>query len=341
MRSPSRSIWTRHVDRKIRRFMGDGSAYNYVAMQEAIARCRPHRRRRFPTSAAAWSWAPAAPRLRTMVQADRSPRARRAPSRVGPYMVPRCMSSTNSANLATSFQDQGRDSYSISRRPARPRAHCVGNGAELIQSWASQDIVFAGGGEELRLDPDGAVRRHGGAVERATTTRRPSASRAYDRRPRRLRDLRRRRRRGARGATSTPGHAAPRSMVRWSAYAATSDGASTWWQPSGRRRRRAACAWRMAEPRQHSRSTTSTPTGPPPRWATSRELERDPGGLRRRYAAGISSTKSLSGHSQGATGVHEAIYSLLMMRQQTSSPPPRTSRTSIPEAEGMPIVTRA
>src|SRR3546814_3532641 len=124
--------------------MGDGAAYNYVAMREAIADAGlteaeiSHER----SGIVMGSGGPS-----TSNQVEAADLARnKGPRRVGPYMVPRCMSSTNSANLATAFKVKGL-SYSISSA-CSTSAHCIGNASELIQ-LGKQDIVFAGGGEEL------------------------------------------------------------------------------------------------------------------------------------------------------------------------------------------------
>ena len=144
------------IDRKVRRFMGDGAAYNYVAMQEAIAD-------------AGLSDAEISHEMTGLVMGSGGPSTsnqvaaaditrEKGPKRIGPYMVPRCMSSTNSANLSTAYKIKGL-SYSISSA-CSTSAHCVGNGAELIQ-MGKQDIVFAGGGEELDWSHVGPVRRDG------------------------------------------------------------------------------------------------------------------------------------------------------------------------------------
>ncbi|MEX2409572.1 MAG: beta-ketoacyl synthase N-terminal-like domain-containing protein, partial [Rhodovibrionaceae bacterium] len=133
-----------HVDRKLRRFMGDGAAFNYIAMQQAIADAglEDSDISNERTGLVMGSGGPS-----TSNQVEAADIARdRGVKRIGPYMVPRCMSSTNSANLATAFKIKGL-SYSISSA-CSTSAHCIGNGAELIQ-LGKQDVVFAGGGEEL------------------------------------------------------------------------------------------------------------------------------------------------------------------------------------------------
>ncbi len=315
-----------HVDRKIRRFMGDGSAYNYVAMQEAIADAGlteaeiSHER----SGLVMGSGGPS-----TSNQVEAADLARnKSPKRVGPYMVPRCMSSTNSANLSTAFKIKGL-SYSISSA-CSTSAHCVGNGTELIQ-MGKQDIVFAGGGEELHwtltvlFDAMGALSsRYNDSPDRA--------SRAYDK----DRD----------GFVISGGggvvvleeleHAKARGAKIYgevAAYAATSDGADMV-APSGEgatRCMRLAMQSLGNTPVDYINAHgTSTPVG------DIIELNA----IRDAFGADmprVSSTKSLTGHSQGATGVHEAIYSLLMMENNFVAASANIENLD-PEAEGMPIV---
>ncbi|MEK9725808.1 MAG: beta-ketoacyl synthase N-terminal-like domain-containing protein, partial [Rhodospirillaceae bacterium] len=132
------------IDRKLRRFMGEGSAYNYVAMREAIADAgledgdvRSER-----TGLVMGSGGPSTSALIAAADTARE----RGPKRIGPYAVPKSMCSTNSANMSTAFGMRGL-SYSISSACATS-AHCVGHGTELIQ-WGKQDVVLAGGGEEV------------------------------------------------------------------------------------------------------------------------------------------------------------------------------------------------
>ncbi|MDH3737881.1 MAG: beta-ketoacyl-ACP synthase I, partial [Alphaproteobacteria bacterium] len=133
-----------HIDRKLRRFMGDGSAYNYVAMKEAIA-CAGLSDGDVTDERTGLVMGSGGPSTSALVMAADTAREKGA-KRVGPYAVPKSMCSTNSANMSTAFHMRGL-SYSISSA-CSTSAHCIGNGAELIQ-WGKQDIVFAGGGEEL------------------------------------------------------------------------------------------------------------------------------------------------------------------------------------------------
>ena len=132
------------IDRKVRRFMGNSAAYNYVAMQEAIedSGLGDDMVSNVRTGLIAGSGGSSTENIVLAADTLRNKGLRR----VGPYMVPRTMSSTNSACLATPFKIKGVN-YSISSA-CSTSAHCIGNGSELIQ-WGKQDIVFAGGGEEL------------------------------------------------------------------------------------------------------------------------------------------------------------------------------------------------
>ncbi|NIA72176.1 beta-ketoacyl-ACP synthase I [Pelagibius litoralis] len=315
-----------HVDRKLRRFMGEGAAYNYIAMQEAIADAGlteaevSHERSGLIMGSGG-------PSTSNQVEAADLTRTK-GPKRVGPYMVPRCMSSTNSANLSTAFKIKGL-SYSISSA-CSTSAHCIGNGAELIQ-MGKQDIVFAGGGEELHwtltvlFDAMGALSSNfNGEPTRA--------SRAYDRDRDGfvisggggvvvLEDLERAKARGA------------KIYGEVAAYAATSDGADMV-APSGEGAMR---CMRLA-----MQSLGNTPVDYINAHGTSTQAGDIPELTAIREAFGadmprISSTKSLTGHSQGATGVHEAIYSLLMLNTNFVAASANIDNLD-PEAEGMPIV---
>ena len=133
-----------HIDRKLRRFMGDGAAYNYIAMQQAIddAGLTESDVSNENTGLVMGSGGPSTQNLLLAWNLAQEKSAKR----VGPYMVPRTMSSTNSATLATPFKIKGVN-YSISSA-CSTSANCIGNAAEMIQ-WNKQDIMFAGGGEEL------------------------------------------------------------------------------------------------------------------------------------------------------------------------------------------------
>ncbi len=315
-----------HIDRKLRRFMGDGAAYNYVAMQEAIAdaglEVQDISNER--TGLVMGSGGPSTSNQVASADITRE----KGPKRVGPYMVPRCMCSTNSANLATAFKIKGL-SYSISSA-CSTSAHCIGNGAELIQ-LGKQDIVFAGGGEELHWTLTVLFDAMGALSSRFNDTP-ERASRAYDAH----RD----------GFVISGGggavvleeldHALARGAKIYgevAGYAATSDGADMV-APSGEG---AVRCMRMAmqtlgnTPVDYINTHgTSTPAGDIVELNAIKEAFGP-------HIPRISSTKSLTGHSQGATGVHEAIYSLLMMEGGFAAASANIEELD-PEAEGMPIV---
>jgi 3-oxoacyl-[acyl-carrier-protein] synthase I len=293
-----------HIDRKLRRFMGDGAAYNYIAMVQAIADAGLTEKdtSNERTGLIMGSGGPSTSNLLNAWNTAQEKGAKR----IGPYMVPRTMSSTNSATLATPFQIKGVN-YSISSA-CSTSAHCIGNGTELIQ-WGKQDVVFAGGGEELHwtmtvlFDAMPAL----SSGYNATPER---ASRPYDTNRDGfviaggggvvvLEELEHAKARGAKIYAEVAG------------YGATSDGFDMV-QPSGEGAAR--CMKRALDglniPVGYINAHgTSTPVG------DIRELEaiREVFGEHIPY---ISSTKSLTGHSLGATGVHEAIYSLLMMENR-------------------------
>jgi 3-oxoacyl-[acyl-carrier-protein] synthase-1 len=252
----------------------------------------------------------------------------KGPRRVGPYMVPRCMSSTTSANLATAYKIKGL-SYSISSA-CSTSAHCIGNGYEQIQ-MGRQDIVFAGGGEEVHwslsvlFDSMGALSSH----YNETPER---ASRPYDK----DRD----------GFVISGGggtivlealeHAKARGAKIYAeviGYGATSDGADMV-APSGegavRCMRQALAGLGNSKIDYINAHGTSTPVGDTIELAAVREV----------FGAEvprIASTKSLTGHAQGAAGVHEAIYSLLMLEHKFLAASANID-TLDPEAEGAPII---
>ena len=312
------------VDRKLRRFMGDGAAYNYLAMVQAVADSglAEDQVSNVRTGMVMGSGGSSTQNLLLSTDTLREKSAKR----VGPFMVPRVMSSTNSATLATPFKIKG-SSYSISSA-CSTSAHCIGHAGELIQ-WDKQDVVFAGGGEELHwtltllFDAMPALSSN----YNDTPTR---ASRPYDANRDGfviaggggvvvLEELEHARARGAKIYAELVG------------YGATSDGYDMV-QPSGEG---AVRCMQMAMkdldvPINYINAHgTSTPVG------DTRELEA----IKEVFGSDIppiSSTKSLTGHSQGATGVHEAIYSLLMMNHDFISASANIDDLD-PEAEGVPI----
>jgi 3-oxoacyl-[acyl-carrier-protein] synthase-1 len=290
------------IDRKLRRFMGDASAYAYVAMRDAIADAGlPEPVLKNPrTGLIAGSGGGSMANLVLAADTLRVKGARK----VGPYMVPRTMSSTVSACLATSYGIQGLN-YSISSACATS-AHCIGVGYEQIQ-WGKQDVVLAGGGEE---ESEGLTVMFDamGALSSKRNLEPGKASRAYDADRDGfviaggggmvvLEELEYARARGAKILAEVVG------------YGATSDGADMV-APSGEgavRCMRQALATVDTPIDYLNTHGTSTPLGDLIELNAVREVF---GGS----IPPISSTKSLSGHSLGAAGVHEAIFCLLMMQ---------------------------
>lgn len=316
------------IDRKLLRFMGDGAAYNYLAMRQAIedSGLEPDEVSDERTGLIMGSGGPSTRNMMTAFDTARE----KGPKRVGPYMVPRTMSSTNSACLSTFFQIKGVN-YSISSA-CSTSAHCIGNAAELIQ-LGKQDVVFAGGGEELDwtmsvlFDAMGALSsKYNDTPERA--------SRPYDR----DRD----------GFVIAGGggtlvmeeleHAKARGAHIYGeliGYGATSDGFDMV-QPSGEGAMRCMrqALYGINDPVDYVNTHgTSTPVG------DIRELEAIRSVFGDRLPQ-IGSTKSLTGHSLGATGVHEAIYTLLMMKHGFIAPSVNVDNLD-PGAEGFPIVREA
>ena len=226
------------------------------------------RRATSPTRAPASSPAPAAPRRKNLFEAHQTVIEKGSPKRMGPFMVTRCMSSTVSACLATPFRIKGIN-YSITSA-CSTSAHCIGAGVEQIQ-WGKQDIVFAGGGEELDWTLSCLFDAMGAMSTKYNNEPDPRLARLR-RRPRRLRHRRRRRHGGARGARARPrprredlrrGHRLRRHLRR-----------PRHGRPL-RRRRRARHAPRAGDAaRKAAASATSTPTAPRPRSATSARSRR-------------------------------------------------------------------
>jgi 3-oxoacyl-[acyl-carrier-protein] synthase I len=290
------------VDRRVRRFMGDGAAWNWVAMRQAITDAGLEEKdvKNERTGIIMGSGGPS---THTIVSAADTAREK-GPKRVGPFAVPAAMSSTNSATLATPFGIKGVN-YSISSACATS-AHCIGNSTELIQ-WGKQDIMFAGGGEELDwtlsvlFDAMGAMSTKFNATPE-------KASRAYDKNRDGfviaggagtvvLEELEHAKARGAKIYGEVVG------------YGATSDGYDMV-QPSGEgaaRCMRQALATVKEKVDYINPHATSTPIGDKKEIEAIREVFG-------KDIPAISGTKSLTGHSLGATGVQEAIYCLLMMK---------------------------
>jgi 3-oxoacyl-[acyl-carrier-protein] synthase-1 len=312
------------IDRKLRRFMGDSAAYNYIAMKEALedAGLDEGQISNPRIGLIAGAGGTSTENVSLAIDLLREKGAKK----VGPFMVPRTMGSTNSACLCTAYKIKGVN-YSISSA-CSTSAHCIGNAAELIQ-FGKQDMVFAGGGEELHWTLTLLFDAMGALSSKYNDTP-ETASRAYDA----TRD----------GFVIAGGggmlvleeleHAKARGAKIYAelvGYGATSDGYDMV-QPSGEGAVR--CMQQAMEnidaPIDYINAHgTSTPVG------DVRELEA----IKTVFGDSmppISSTKSLTGHSLGAAGVQEAIYSLLMMHNDFICASANIQQLD-PAAEGFPI----
>jgi 3-oxoacyl-[acyl-carrier-protein] synthase-1 len=297
--------WEAMVPRKARRFMEAGMGWNYIAMDQAI-RDSGLEEKDVISERSGIIMGAGGPSTRAIVRAADTAR-QKDPKKVGPFEVPKGMCSGPSAALATAFQIKGTN-YSISSACATS-AHCIGNAAELIQ-WGKQDVMFAGGCEELDWTLSVLFDSMGAMSTRFNATP-ERASRAYDKDRDGfviaggagvvvLEELQRAKSRGARIYGEVAG------------YGATSDGFDMV-APSGEG---AVRCMRMAMQGFDGRPVgkidyinphgTGTPVG------DQREIEAIRQVFGKEIPA-ISSTKSLTGHSLGAVGVQEAIYSLLML----------------------------
>ncbi|MEO9168121.1 MAG: beta-ketoacyl-ACP synthase I [Aestuariivirga sp.] len=292
------------VDRRARRFMADGGIWNYASMSQAIADSGLEEKdvKNDRTGIIMGSGGAS---TRTIVAAADTARTK-GPKRVGPFAVPPSMSSAHSAVLATPFGIRGVN-YSITSACATS-AHCIGNAAEMIQ-WGKQDVMFAGGGEELDWTLSVLFDAMGAMSSKYNDT--PSkASRAYDKNRDGfviaggagvvvLEELEHAKARGAKIYGEIVG------------YGATSDGYDMV-APSGEG---AIRCMKQAMATVHNKIDyinphgTSTPVGDAKEMQAVREVFGN-------NIPPISSTKSLTGHSLGATGVQEAIYCLLMMQNK-------------------------
>ena len=298
-----------HIDRKQMRFMGEGAAYAVVAMQQAVAdsgltaseTSNPR------TGLIAGSGGPSTANMLAAFDTTRE----KGPKRVGPYMVPRCMSSTVSACIATFFEIKGVN-YSISSA-CSTSAHCITAGTDAIR-YGMQDVVFAGGGEELHWTLSVLFDAMGAMSSKYNDT--PElASRAYDTDRDGfviaggggmvvLEDYEHAKARGAKIYAEVVG------------YGANSDGHDMV-APSGEGAQRCMKLAldgfnnkRLEQPVDYINAHgTSTPVGDVKELEAVRAVFGPRG-----YMPIVTSTKSLTGHSLGATGVQEAIYTLLMMK---------------------------
>jgi len=295
-----------HIDKRNLRFMGPGAAYNFLAMQQAIADSGLQDSD-VSNERTGLVMGSGGPSTSNFFEAHRLVIEKGAPKKMGPFMVTRCMSSTNSACLATPFKIKGVN-YSITSA-CSTSAHCIGNGVEQIQ-MGKQDIVFAGGGEELDWTLSCLFDAMGAMSSKYNDTP-ATASRAFDA----TRD----------GFVIAGGggvvvleelsHALARGAKIYAevtGYGATSDGYDMV-APSGEGGERSMKLAIATLPQGRTidyinAHGTSTPAGDVTEMLA----------VRRVFGEGttppVSSTKSLTGHSLGATGVHEAIYCLLMLQ---------------------------
>ena len=312
------------IDRKIRRFMGDAAAFSYIAMQQAIDDAGLTEDQISNVRTGLITGSGGASTENTVLAADLL--RTKGSKKVGPYMVPRTMGSTTSACLATAYKIKGA-SYSISSA-CSTSAHCIGNAYEQIQ-MGKQDMVFAGGGEELHWSQS-VLFDAMGALSSKYNDAPQTASRAYDAN----RD----------GFVISGGggilvveeleHAQARGAKIYAelvGYGATSDGFDMV-QPSGEgaaRCMRQAMATVNAPIDYINADGTSTPVG------DIKELEAITEVFGSEIPV-ISSTKSLTGHALGAAGVNEAIYSLLMLENDFICESANIQELD-PKAEGIPI----
>ena len=300
------------VDKRTLRFMGPGAAYAHIAMEQAIKDAGLEEREisNYRTGLIAGSGGPS---TSAMLAAHQVVMKSGAPKRIGPFAVPKCMSSTISANLSTAFKIKGVN-YSITSA-CSTSLHCIGNATEQIL-MGKQDIMFAGGGEELDwtlsclFDAMGAMSsKYNDAPEKA--------SRAFDV----DRDGFVIGGGGAILVLENLDHAIARGAKIYAevtGFGATSDGHDMV-APSGEGGERAMRLALETLPKERVVSYinahgTSTPVG------DVGEIEA----VRRVFGAGatplVSSTKSMTGHSQGATGAQEAIYCILMLENDFIAP---------------------
>ena len=316
-----------HVDRKTIRFMGSGSAYNYIAMKEAITdSCLEEKDiSNFKTGIVMGSGGPSIENV--IVAADKT-RAK-TPKLMGPFIVPRTMASTASATLAVPFKIKGVN-YTMSSACATS-GHCIGHSMELIQ-MDKQDVVFAGGSEELHWAMTAMFDAMTALSSKYNDTP-EKASRAYDK----TRD----------GFVIAGGggvlvleeyeHAKARGAkiyAELTGYGATSDGYDMV-APSGEgaiRCMKMALSTTRNKMDYINTHGTSTPVGD----ITELKAVGETFGTE---VPKISSTKSLSGHPLGAASVHEAIYSLIMMKNNFIAASANVNDMD-DEAKKFPIVTK-
>ena len=325
--APPKLDWESLVDRRAARFLSPGLAYAHVAMDQAIADSglEPGEVSNERTGLIVGAGGPS---TSTIVQAVATTEEKGSPKRIGPFAVPKAMSSGPSAVLSTWFEIKGIN-YSISSACATS-AHCIGAAAEQI-AWGKQDIIFAGGCEELDWTLSSLFDVMG-AMSSGYNDRPAVASRAYDKNRDGfviaggagmlvLEELEHARARGAKIYAEITG------------YAANSDGHDMV-APSGegavRCMRQAMSTLRGRRVDYLNPHGTSTPVGDSKEMGAVREVFGDDMPL-------ISSTKSLTGHSLGAAGAQEAIYSLLMLNNGFAAESAHIEELD-PEFEGIPIL---
>ena len=316
------------IDRRALRFLSQGAAWNHVAMDQAIVDAGLGEGD-ITNERTGIIMGSGGPSTRTIVEAAEITLKNNSPKRIGPFAVPKAMSSTASATLATWFKIHGVN-YSISSA-CSTSAHCIGNAYELIQ-WGKQDMVFAGGHEDLDWTMSDLFDAMG-AMSSKYNDKASSASRAYD--VNRdgfviaggagvlvLEELEHAKARGAKIYAEVVG------------YGATSDGYDMV-APSGEgaiRCMRQALSTVSGSVDYINTHGTSTPVGDSKEMGAIREVFGD-------KLPNITSTKSLTGHSLGAAGVQESIYSILMMQGGFIGESAHIEELD-PEFEGMPIVRK-
>ncbi|MGX5849413.1 beta-ketoacyl-ACP synthase I [Mesorhizobium sp. PL10] len=316
------------IDRRAMRFLSQGAAWNHVAMDQAIADAGLDESD-VTNERTGIVMGSGGPSTRTIVEAAEITLKNNSPKRIGPFAVPKAMSSTASATLATWFKIHGVN-YSISSA-CSTSAHCIGNAYELIQ-WGKQDVMFAGGHEDLDWTMSDLFDAMG-AMSSKFNDKASTASRAYDANRDGfviaggagvliLEELEHAKARGAKIYAEIVG------------YGATSDGYDMV-APSGEgavRCMRQALATVSTPVDYINTHGTSTPVGDSREMGAIREVFGD-------KMPFITSTKSLTGHSLGAAGVQESIYSILMMQGGFIGESAHIE-TLDPEFEGMPIVRK-
>ncbi|WP_173934487.1 beta-ketoacyl-ACP synthase I [Chelativorans sp. Marseille-P2723] len=317
---------TELVDRRAMRFLSKGGAWNHVAMEQAIADSGLDEKD-ISNERTGIIMGSGGPSTRTIVEAADITREKGSPRRIGPFAVPKAMSSTASATLATWFKIHGVN-YTITSA-CSTSAHCIGNAFELIQ-WGKQDVIFAGGHEDLDWTMSNLFDAMGAMSSKFNDTP-ATASRAYD--VRRdgfviaggagvlvLEELEHAKARGAKIYGEVVG------------YGATSDGFDMV-APSGEgavRCMRQALSTVDGKVDYINTHGTATEVGDSREVAAIREVFGDD-------MPNIASTKSLTGHSLGAAGVQESIYGLLMMQAGFIGESAHIEELD-PEFEGVPIV---